>query len=185
MTTQKIQIADATAKQLAEYAETVLGLEGVDYRLGADKIISKMRVAQFDKDFIEIEVEQPDIQRREPPQQSQQGRRRRMATIVIGNQDTPGGSDPVPTAVNGKQLFTERNKPQTIPWAQMHALRNAKKQVHEVDEIGRLKPNPSEAAEYPFSVLHEDPEFPGWDLTDAEWAEAVKSGKLDPEQQAA
>lgn len=176
MATQKILIADASAKQLADFAEQVLGLDGIDYRLGKDKIEEKMRTAQYAKDFIEVEGKEPDIQRVEPPSTAKH--KRRMATIVIGNQDTPGGSDPVPTAVNGKQMFTERNKPQTIPWEQMHALDNAKKLVYEKDEIGRLKPNPTEAHEYPFSVIHEDPEFPGWDMTDAERAAAIKNGTL-------
>jgi hypothetical protein len=181
----ELKLPKASAKQLADFAEQVLGLDGINYRLGGDEILSRMRTAQYDKDFIEVAEEQPDIQRREPPQQPQEGRRRRMATVLIGNQDTPGGADPVPSAVNGKQMFTPRNKLQTIPWAQMHALMNARKLVHETDEIGRLKPNPSEAQEYPVSVVHEDPEFPGWDLTDAEWDAAVKNGTLDPEEQKA
>lgn len=178
MATQKILIADASAKQLADFAENTLGLDGLNYRMGTDAILSKMRVAMYEKDFIEVAIAEPDVQRVEPPQPQMAGRRRRMATIVIGNQDTPGGSDPVPSAVNGKQMFTERNKPQTIPWAQMAALKNAQKLVYQQDEALRIKPNPTEAQEYPFSVIHEDPEFPGWDLTDAEWAAAVKSGKL-------
>ncbi|MER9912799.1 hypothetical protein NKJ71_19425 [Mesorhizobium sp. M0050] len=151
---QKILIADASAKQLADYAETVLGLEGVDYRLGKGKIEEKMRAVLYDKDFIEVEDDEAPIARINPPAPTNA---RRMATIMIPNQDKPGGTEPVPVAVNGRQLWIPRQAPQTIPWEYMHALDNAKKFVYETDGNGTLILPPSEVHEYPFSVLHEDP----------------------------
>ncbi|ESZ60650.1 hypothetical protein NL532_24065 [Mesorhizobium sp. C120A] len=151
---QKILIADASAKQLADYAETVLGLEGVDYRLGKGKIEEKMRAVLYDKDFIEVEDDEAPIARINPPAPTNA---RRMATIIIPNQDKAGGTEPVPVAVNGRQLWIPRQAPQTIPWEYMHALDNAKKFVYETDGNGTLILPPSEVHEYPFSVLHEDP----------------------------
>jgi hypothetical protein len=154
---QKIAIADASAKQLADFAETSLGIPGVDYRLGKDKILEKMRVVQYDKDYIDVPDEEPRIQRVNPPMGES---KRRMATIVIANQEKAGGTEPVPVAVNGRQMFIPRQTPQTIPWEYMHALDNAKKFVYETDENGTLKPNPAEVHEYPFSLIHEDPAPP-------------------------
>lgn len=151
----ELKLPKATAKQLADFAEQVLGLEGVDYRLGGDKILEKMRTAQYDKDFIEVEGPEPDIQRIDPPRPVNA---RRMATIRIQNQETPGGSDPVPVAVNGKQMFIPRDRDCTVPWEYAHALDNAKKLIYETDEIGRLKPEPKEAHEYPFSWVRQDPD---------------------------
>jgi hypothetical protein len=151
---QKIAIADASAKQLADFAETNLGIEGVDYRLGKAKIEEKMRAVMYDKDFIEIEDEEAPIARIEPPVA---GNARRMATIMIPNSEKPGGTEPVPVAVNGRQMFIPRQQQVKIPWEYYHALDNAKKFIYETDENGTLKPNPSEAHEYPFSLIHEDP----------------------------
>jgi hypothetical protein len=151
---QKIAIADASAKQLADFAETNLGIEGVDYRLGKAKIEEKMRATMYDKDYIEVEDEQAPIQRIDPPVTLGA---RRMATIIIANQEKAGGTEPVPVAVNGRQMFIPRQAPQTIPWEYMHALDNAKKFVYETDENGSLKPNPAEVHEYPFTVVREDP----------------------------
>lgn len=151
---QKIAIADASAKQLADYAETVLGLDGVDYRLGKGKIEEKMRAALYDKDFIEVADEQAPIQRIEPPAH---GSARRMATIYIHNQDKPGGTEPVPVAVNGRQIFIPRNQQADIPWEYYHALDNAKKFVYQQGPNGELINPPSEAHEYPFSLIREDP----------------------------
>lgn len=154
MATKKIPLTEATATQLAEFAENTLGLEGINYRQGADSIRSKIAVAAYDKDYIEVEIAEADVKRIDPPQPVGE---RRMATISIQTQDTPGGSDPVPVAVNGKQMFITRNKDVTIPWEYYHALDNARKLVYEIDDIGRLKPDPREAHEYPFSLIHEDP----------------------------
>ena len=151
---QKIAIAEASAKQLADYAETVLGLDGVDYRLGKGKIKEKMRAALYDKDFIEVEEEEATIHRIDPPVAAN---KRRMATIYIHNSDKPGGTEPVPVAVNGRQMFIPRNAEATIPWEYKHALDNAKHFVYERGPNCELMPNPQEAHEYAFSLLHEDP----------------------------
>ena len=151
---QKISMAEASAKQLADYAANVLGIDGVDYRLGKDKIEEKMRAVMYDKDFIEVEEEEAQIKRIDPPAPTNA---RRMATIMIPNQEKPGGTEPVPVAVNGRQLWIPRQAPQTIPWEYMHALDNAKKFHYETDGNGTLILPPSEVHEYPFSILHEDP----------------------------
>ena len=51
MATKKIPLTEATATQLAEFAENTLGLEGINYRQGADSIRSKIAVAAYDKDY--------------------------------------------------------------------------------------------------------------------------------------
>jgi hypothetical protein len=158
MALKKVLIENASASQLADFAENTLGLEGVDYRLGTDKILAKMRTVLYDKDYIEIDVPESDIQRIDPPQA--QGKRR-MATVFIHNQDKPGGTEPVPTAVNGKQLFTPRNSQQTIPWEHYHVLDNAKHFVYQQGPNGELLTETrTEAHEYPFSLIREDPPLP-------------------------
>jgi hypothetical protein len=155
MALQKIAIADASAKQLADFAENVLGLDGVDYRLGKGKIEEKMRTALYDKDHIEVEEEQAQIQRIEPPSSEN---KRRMATIFIHESDRPGGTEPVPVAVNGRQMFIPRGQQCTIPWEYYHALDNAKHYVYQQGPNGELlSESRKEVHEYPFSVMHQDP----------------------------
>jgi hypothetical protein len=153
---QKIAIADASAKQLADFAETVLGIEGVDYRLGKGKIEEKMRAVMYDKDYIEVRGREAPIQRIDPPAAESA---RRMATIMIPNQDKAGGTEPVPVAVNGRQMFIPRQDA-TIPWEYYHALeqRQEASSTRPTRTATLILPNPSEVHEYPFSLIHEDPE---------------------------
>jgi hypothetical protein len=154
----ELKIPLASAAQLAEYAETVLGLDGVNYRLGSDALIAKIRITGHDKDFIEVSVPEADIQRIDPPRPVSG---RRMATIRIYNQETPGGTEPVPVAVNGKQMFIPRDRDCDIPWEYYHALDNARKYVYDTDSIGRLdQATRKEVHEYPFSLIREDPPLP-------------------------
>lgn len=156
MATQKILIADASAKQLADFAENALNLEGINYRMGTDAILSKMRVAMYDKDFIEVAGEEARIQRIDPPRPQSA---RRMATIRIYNQETPGGTEPVPVAVNGKQMFIPRDRDCEVPWEYYHALDNAKKYVYEQDAALQLNTSTrKEVHEYPFSLIRQDPD---------------------------
>lgn len=155
MAMKKVPIESASATQLAEFAENVLGLDGVNYRLGVDKIVSMMRVASYDKDFIEIGAPEADITRIEPPA-NQNGRR--MATIRIYTSEKPGGSEPVQVAVNGRRMDIPRDRDCTIPWEYYHVLSNAKKLIYRTDDNGILLPGkPDEVHEYPFSLIHEDP----------------------------
>ncbi|TPN11724.1 hypothetical protein [Mesorhizobium sp. B2-1-2] len=151
---QKIAITEASAKQLADYAETVLGIEGVDYRLGKAKIEEKMRATMYDKDYIEVPDEEAPIQRIDPPVTPGA---RRMATIFIMNTDKAGGTEPVPVAVNGRQMFIPRNQEATVPWEYYHALNNAKSFSYRQGPNGELIYPPAEIHEYPFSLIREDP----------------------------
>lgn len=151
---QKIAIADASAKQLAEFAESMLGLDGVDYRLGKGKIEEKMRAVMYDKDFIEVPDEETPIQRIDPTVVPGE---RRMATIFIHNSEKAGGTEPVPVAVNGRQMFIPRNQEATIPWEYYHALNNAKSFAYRQGPNGELIYPPAEIHEYPFSLIREDP----------------------------
>lgn len=157
MTMKQIPIADASAQQLSDFGTLVLGIEGLNYRLGRDVLIARLRGVSYDNAYISLPVEEKDtIQRVDPPNS---GHARRMAVIRIHTDDKPGGAEPVPVAVNGKQMFVPRGQDCTIPWEYYHALNNARRYVYEQGPNGELLDPPREVHEYSFSLLREDPDL--------------------------
>lgn len=150
---KRVPITEASPKQIATFCSTVLQLPNVDYRMGTNKMLALMS-SVWDKDYIEVAEDEPDIERINAPQP--EPGERRMCTIRIPNQEIAGGGQPVPVAVNGKQMFIERDKDSRIPYEYMMALKDAQKMVFDQDANGtiigqRLVP------EYPFNVIQVDP----------------------------
>ena len=163
----KIKIADATATQLAGYAQTHLGLTDVTFRMGKDRILAQMQATGFTADEIQIGDDAPDGGQhvvREPVvvQPARAGASRRMVRLIISEVDTPGsseGREPVPVSVNGSLMYVPRGKEVEIPWEYYHALANAKWRLYDTapDEFSPLGDS-REVPRFPMTVLHMDPE---------------------------
>lgn len=149
----KIDITEATATQLAEYATVHLGLPNVRHTMGRDKIIALMAQTGFNQTTIDVDAPEP-MKVGAANDAAPAAEKRKMVTIMISVQELPGseGKEPVPVGVNGKVMLIERGKPQTVPVEYVEALRNAVKLSPIVDDNGKLigmTPVPT----YPFSTL--------------------------------
>lgn len=146
MAIKEIPFEDATASQLAEFASVNYGLD-VRHTMGHAKIVQSLQASGYDKQTIEVNV--PDI----APAVASSGEVRRMAKVFIPEQEKPGGSEPVWSSVNGKALFTPRNRECEIPYEHYLALMNAVRHVYDTDENGGLIDPPRNVPEYPVSLL--------------------------------
>lgn len=165
----KIKIADATATQLAEYAQTHLGLTEVTFRMGKDRILAQMQATGFSADEIQIGDDAPDggqhvVREALSVMPARAGKSRRMVRITISEVDTPGsseGREPVPVSVNGSLMYVPRGKEVEIPYEYYHALANAKWRMYDTapDEFTPLGTS-REVPRFPMTVHHIDPEAP-------------------------
>lgn len=151
----RIQIADATATQLAEFASVSMGIPDVKFRDGKAAILAKLAQAGYAEDFIEVE----DAALAKPVTaaaavDSDGGKPRKMMTIMIPMQEMPGseGKEPVPVGVNGKVMLIPRGKQVSVPAEYVHALENARKASPVTDENGKLT-GMTEVPSYPFMVM--------------------------------
>lgn len=147
----KIAINEATAKQLAEFASTNMGLD-VNYRMGVDKIRGSMSAAGYSQEFIEVEPDAPLPTQRIAIGQTVADEDRKMVRIIISQQDGPGGKEPVVVGVNGRVARIERGKEVSVPAEYIEALKNANKLVYEKGPNGEPI-NPSYVPTHPFTIL--------------------------------
>ena len=73
-------------------------------------------------------------------------------TIVLDRNDEPGGDQPVPVSVNGRNMFINRGEPSSIRFPFYEALRNAKRHVVEQARIGD-PPIERTVQAYPFQTI--------------------------------
>ncbi|PWE56768.1 hypothetical protein DEM27_10420 [Metarhizobium album] len=142
-----ITIATATPAQLASFATINLGLE-VNYRMGSPAIIAKMRAAGFADDTIDVDDEIPVA----ATPVGLQTEHRETVTVIIAQQDEPGGSDPVFLGVNGVAMVVHRGVASPISRPYFEALKNAVKTVYNINPDGSLG-DAREVPQYPFSVI--------------------------------
>lgn len=98
----QIQIEEATAKQLADFA-AAKGLDGVNYRMGTFEIIRRLREAGYAADVINV-VEGPVVAAKLEPDTG------KKIKIFIEQQEGPGGSEPVFVGVNGRHMLIPRGE---------------------------------------------------------------------------
>ena len=150
----KININDATAAQLAEFAVTHHGLD-VNFRMGAAVIRAKLATAGYEKEFIEIE-DAPTIDpnaRVEGDGSAPAPEQRAMKVIRIENQEAMyGGKRDVPVGVNGKVYLIKRGEDVRVPVEVVEVLKNAKRVVYDRDENG-APINPTFVPTHPFSIV--------------------------------
>lgn len=143
----KINIADATATQLAEFASVDLGIPDLNPRIGKDTILARMSQAGYSDTTIEVEA----APLAKAPAGGAPASGEKM-TILIAVQDGPGGSEPVPVGVNGQIMVIPRGKPVDVPKAYVHALSNANRAHWETNSNGELT-TMRFVPTHPFSIL--------------------------------
>ena len=151
-----ISLNDATATEIANFASVMLGIPA-EARMGKEKIIAKLRAAGYSKNDITIpQDEAPAAQTIAPaPTHLEAGpgkKTRKMITIMIPEQDAPGGSEPVYTNVNGVTLLIPRGVDATIPVEYEEALRNAVAIHYTSNPDGGLGAQ-RRVPQYPYSVV--------------------------------
>ena len=150
----KIPLAQASATQLREFAQVNYGLEIAESQKNKNRILERLSTVGFDGDYIELpEAHAPvSAPRAKTDQADADGRE--MVTILIPNEEKPGGEEPVPVAVNGKLMYIPRGEPVPIPRPYLEVLQNAVQDIYsefDGDDLGGLK-TPRRVHSYPFSV---------------------------------
>lgn len=131
MSLKEIPLAEATPKQLAEFCTNVLGMEGVTYQMGRDKILAKLKTVSFGKDTIFVS-EQPMQMQGEvmvPPAKDDEKLSGKKVIIHIHDDGEEGESRPVPVGVNGRLMLIPRGEDVTIPIEYKEVLDHAKKSI--------------------------------------------------------
>lgn len=148
---KQISIDEATATQLAMFANVHLGLD-VHLRQGSAAIKAEMAKVGYDKDYIEVEDEPAPKATKAVAAGEVSGKK---IKIMIPNQETPGssmGKEAVPVGVNGKVYLIKRGIEVSVPEEVVAVLRNANKIQFDRGPNGEPI-NPTEVPTYPFSIL--------------------------------
>lgn len=115
-------IEEATATELAHFAENIQNLENINLRLGAEKIIAKLRDAGYTKDFILIPDAPPENESDETDAAENILKSGSKVEILIPKSEGPGGSQPVSVSVEGKAMVIPRGEKCTVPVEFVEAL---------------------------------------------------------------
>jgi hypothetical protein len=152
--TVTIPLADATDAQLRQFATEHLGLDVHHLERGAP-LRAKIQAA-WDKPDITVREEaatpagqRPTASAADPTAPAAE---EPMVTIMIPQQEGADGSQPVWVSVNGRGLFIERGKPQTVKKRYVDALRNAvRTEYSQADAQAPIVAR--DVPSYPFSVI--------------------------------
>ena len=149
MAKKEIPINNATATQLAQYANVMCGLD-VTPQTGFAKIRALMANAGFEPEAIIIEEKALD----EAPKRKvlDGGEKRKFVKIIIPNQEGPGGQLPVPVGVNGRVALIQRGIPVDVPEEYVHVLTNAERVIFDSGKNGELI-NPRKVPQHPFNII--------------------------------
>ncbi|MCA0276250.1 MAG: hypothetical protein LCH86_09610 [Proteobacteria bacterium] len=148
---KQISIDEATATQLAVFANVNLGLD-VQFRQGCAAIKAEMAKVGYNKDYIEVEDDPAPKATKAVTAGETSGKK---ITIMIPNQETPGstmGKEAVPVGVNGKVYLIKRGVPVDVPEAVVAVLKNANKVQYDRGPNGEPI-NPTLVPTHPFSIL--------------------------------
>lgn len=149
---KQINILDATATQLAEFANKNLGIE-VRHTMGKAHIMAAMQTTGYDKTYILVDDDEPTVDPNARVAAPEPVAERKMVTIRIPSQpNTPGGKEPVPVGVNGKVYLIQRNMDVPVPIEVLKVLENAKQTEYDQGPNGEPI-NPREVSAFPFSVM--------------------------------
>jgi len=142
-----ISVEDATATQLADYAQTIHGLD-VTFREGKAKILSKLADAGWTEDS--FETEQPEVTALAPaPEGKGDVGADEYVTIMIPKEAGKPRLEFV--SVNGTGIWIERGKSSRVRRRYHHALEIAQQEVFEPSNEGLGEGSLSPAINY--SVL--------------------------------
>ncbi len=169
--TKKVPIKDATEAQLRAFGESHLGLT-FEANDKPAQVRAKVQAA-WSKDDIEVaddEKTQKPVAGASPkkPQrpQTQDGKpvlacrtknakdQDDLVRVMINKQEGAGGSDDVPLGCNGDIMMVPRGKIVDIPRRYFESLKNAAKNVYDMNEDGKsMNPVPREVADYPYQTF--------------------------------
>lgn len=149
-----IKVANATKAQLEKYATNVLGLE---LRDGEHHNALRARVgALVESGEFKLDEDEPLPAATAPaapaPPSASVGVEGRV-TILIDLSDEPGGAEPVPVSVNGRNQWIPRGEPVEISVPYFEVLKRAVKHVHDVQRDGSMNPIPRLVPMYPFREI--------------------------------
>ena len=147
----QVALADATAAQLREFAQTVLGLDIPRNDTGIS-IRAKMNAAGYDKDYISVGPSVERTQKVEVTAPVPEGEG--YQTIIIQKSNEKAGDQPVWVGVNGVGMYIERGKKQRVKDRYVEALQNAIETIYDQDQSDPRAPLiPREVHRFPFSVV--------------------------------
>lgn len=160
MAKKTVKLTEATAVQLATFAQINLGLDNANHRLGGDKLRAMIATAGYQSDEIEIDEADPALQEAATQHPDDRGvasvpkEKVALVKIRIPAQSGPGGSEDVRVAVNGVLLRVRRNTDVEVPIHYVEALENAQKAEYDKDENGSPVFPPRMVPTHPFYRLN-------------------------------
>lgn len=155
----RIEIDDATADQLRNFASQVLGIE-IGGRENKPTMIGKMAEVGYSMSFINLPPSAP-APSGGPDQRAAFNTRInakgvKEIRIIIHTKDEPGGDRAVPFSVNGKSMLIPRGSEEWVPEHFVEALDHAEEDIFDEyssgDGLGGLK-KPRTVKSYPFSFV--------------------------------
>lgn len=175
----KVKLSEASAAQLRYFATVVLGMslpkltnakqmlsriqdvhEGdtitvPDHIAGNDAApVAKTAPKAKAEQAGEEEASLSPAERAAREEQRQAARDAEWIEIIIPRSDSPGGKQPVPVSVNGRNQHIPRGRKVAIRFPYLHALENAVQHIYEMDDNNQqMKPEPTEVRSYEFSIL--------------------------------
>lgn len=141
----------ADKAEMREFAREVLGIT-MTGNLSEDKIRERIRNTCIERG-IDIPVSGADAAAREESQQRTRSRAEREGwpTIMIPDQDKPGGNEPVFVGANGKGYTIPRNVDVQVPHAVVEILKNARQEIVTQRDDGSL--DVRKVLTYPYQVI--------------------------------
>lgn len=155
-TDKKININDATEKQLRWFAEAYCGLAAFPGNTKIETIRSRVAAA-WGKDEIIVQDDEENKPmvgyNPHPVLDSQQKPDRKIVRLIIQRTDEAGGDDAVPLGVNGRIMLVPRGKEVDIPAEYFEVLKNAVVHRYESLPDGGMNPVPRPIQAYPFQRI--------------------------------
>lgn len=143
----KVKVSEATAKQLRKFGNEVLGLD-IKARDTAEAVRA-MVSAVWEGDEFELTEDEAPVAAK-PIMERAGTDNNDKVKIIIQKVNSPGGSDPVFAAVNGRGIWLPRGEVIEVPRKYMEVLEHAQEAVYEQLPEGGINPVPRMVHVYPF-----------------------------------
>ncbi len=135
----KTKLQDATATQIAEYGSTVLNLPNMTHTRGKAVLLSEIgRTGVTPETEIEVGGTPEEVAAATPavPTERRRPDPEDIVTIVIPQQEIPGGNEPKWVACNDKGMWIPRDQEVSVKYKYVEVLENAVKTIYDTDEMG-------------------------------------------------
>lgn len=151
----KVKMSEATASQLADFATLNMGLPGLNFRTGTDKLRAAIIAAGHQDEYIAVSDDPEEVA---PAQAGKLGVGQEQfpdaekIKINIPATEGPGGDDPVWVAVNGRGMWIPRNQDCEIAKPYAEVLNHATKRIYLTDENSMIVGS-RDVPQYPYQVV--------------------------------